>query len=233
MNNTEFIEYITVLGMVDEKVNKGYLKALSESQVYFGDYFLKLRKFREDISKLVSLFYWIHLKYKENMGVILDEIVKTLDDCVFYFGSEVTKTYFKNFERLMITNTYNKNKEKLIKEMKIILNPRQVRYDNSVWTVSKNRIIYGIGDCDYLTTLELYDIYSSNAISNVSLMVCKDRKIYLNKLERMNGEFVDPFNKLKYLIDEGLTYDLIGIGARTDNRREDSVREKLKIITDT
>lgn len=229
MKNREFIEYMKVTGLLNEHICEEYINVLDASKIYIGDYVLKLKKYKDSIGDIITLCYWFELQFKGDMGKLLSELVKTLDDCKFYFGDRTTQAYMNKFEKLLLTNLYKHDTERVLKEMKVILNPISVNYDGACWGVSKTQLLYYTIDnkrC-ILYHMDLYDMNSNAKIEDVGFLVCKDKKTEVVPLVKTKGIYMDPFSTLRERLDNGIEYDIIGIGAKSMNRQEQTVRENF------
>lgn len=234
MKNREFIEYIRVIGILDENICEDYIKVLDDSNIYIGDYVLKLKKYRDSVKDIVTLCYWFALQFKGDMDILLRELVRTLDDCAFHFGDRTTHAYFNKFEKILLTNLYKHDTKRVLKEMKVILNPISVRYNGSNWGVSKTQLLYyTISNARRLLyDMTIYDMYSDDKIEDIGFFICKDKHIEIEHLRKTQYGYIDPFDTLKGRLNDGLKYDIIGIAAKSIDRQDETVRENFSTLFD-
>lgn len=143
---------------------------------------------------------------------------------------EEAKRLLTNVQRTITINLYNDNVYKLLRELRIIINPLGVFINGKRYSISKHK--YHYSDRDMISAYEmiLRDLEYGNTENNIGFLVCNNEEVQKIKI---NGDKY-PFDTLKTMIEQGLEYELIGICEISANKSEDMLRFKLdKLFSDS
>lgn len=224
--NKEFFDYLLVSGILGNDANIKYINELRESESYIGDYYKSLYKYTNEHKELIYVLYYLNRHMKKDIRHVLSELLDVLKKCDFYFGKDDSRRLFNSFKRLVILGTYAGNSERLLKELRIVLNPFKVTIDNEVYSISRHMAWRRFKNKYTIYEMSLRNIKNEEIENSIGILICNSNTVERVKIDRWS----DPFNILKERIDNGLEYELIGICDVVSNKNEDMVRLKLDNI---
>lgn len=221
--NKEFLDYLVVSGVLGEYLNMTYINELIDSESYVGDYYKSLCKYTNKYWVLINTFYWLNRNMPTFVRYVLGGLLDILGYCDKYFGREESKRLLTNFQRTIVVNLYRDNAYRLLKELRIIVNPLGVFIDGKRYSVSKHKYYYS--DIDMVSSYEmiLRNLENDTLEKDIGFLICKDGKVEKVKMEGNRY----PFDTLKDRLEQGLEYDLIGICEVSTNKSEDMLGFQL------